>query len=537
MSNNIIDSIFTTNLTSIDINVDFIYNEYDENELSIDDKKIINSNSYFKRYIEISSNKSINFINTDEQDRLRSQSELSIKEILFRLNNKNLNENENFYFNRLYNYDVNKIFFQNKTLNDKRKIKKFYNISDSEEDNLLFLTNNSKFAINKKNSSFISSQEENHEFSSGNEIFVLNNYENIYKNSMKTGINLLENIKKGNVLSNFKPFRHTDAFYTDENSNFITNCGFLIEKYKLENDNYEHLTSYFVHKNSTERNNDSFDLNIKDINIKYGVKYLYTVSLVYIYRIVNNLFEDIIDYYLITGYPSISEVINCVEKEPPPPPINISGEYNHKINKFTLRWEEPSNYQNDIAGYQILKRRDLDSPYTVVKELLYNIKDRSFVDNETVLESVKENRSGIIENKFVDIEYNPNIIEIYCIRSIDVHGNKSLYSKQVGFIYLHLEDELILDVISDENSPIEYPNLKIPRRTRFYENEENIITNTPVYQNKNTVNLFFTPDYVNLSDDDLETNICKSEYQFTLFNMNTQEKYVENIKIKNINIF
>ena len=325
---NITDIIFSTSCESnLDIETNFVYNFYIENERSINDSEIKTTSSNKKyRYIELNLTNSVNHLeyrygwSTYFNNIMSNEEVLNEKLLEFSRLSNLMNNDEDYFFNKINNFDKEKAFFYNKTTNTNldKKIKAYYNIKN--EDNIDFIlntvSNNSKSFVNKKDLYLSSELEKNHFFPSNKEIKTLENYNFIYNKNYydKSYINNpFRALESGIILNNFnKLFCLNNIDIPDK---FITKCGFYIEKYKKYNEEYEKVACKFIYFNSSNSGN-SYSFNFKDEAIKYGETYLYTVSEVYIYR--SKSIDGLnLDYHLVCGYPFITEDIICTENIDP----------------------------------------------------------------------------------------------------------------------------------------------------------------------------------------------------------------------------
>ena len=199
-------------------------------------------------------------------------------------------------------------------------------------------------------------------------------------------------------------------------------------------------------------------------------------------------------------------------------------------------WEAPTNDQNDAKGYQILKRESLEEPYTVIAQIENHLELETFVRKENISESVIKKLPGKQTSYYIDKTFKTGKVQIYSVRTLDAHGNLSLYSGQIAVLYNAIENNLIVDLISKQGAPIEMPNLLIPRRTILFENESFSVTNLPIASDIEKVTVYVTPEFVNISNNQTQNNVLNilaEKYKFTMTKLNTLDKYENTIKIKN----
>lgn len=527
--------VSTDSSSNLDLETKFVYSSYISNERYIDDSIVYDSGLKKRyRYIEILLSDEVSAIRkSDINYKNFWPNELFIKETLTRYHNLNYLSNEiNFVFNKLYLNDNKKMYFYNKTSKKENRLESFYSSEENQFNIFNSVQSSSKSAVLRKESESLLKLEKNHDFPSNNEILLLKDYDKIVKDEKEYILNPNEDIEKGNVLGSFNIFKTL----TDTVNLGITKCGFLVEKFAKNNKDYEKKSSKFFFKDTSgEEGKQSYSLSLKDQNIKYGETYRYIIQEVFLYREQTKV-EGIVNYYLICDYPYITDDIVCKEFKNPNPPVGLTANYNLNTRHLELSWGRPSNDQNDSKGYQILRRESLKEPYTVISQIESHTEKETFERKENILEEVIESYPGTNVTSYIDKDFMPSKIYIYTVRTIDAHGNLSLYSNQIAVLYNFLENDLIIDGISKSGAPINMPNLRIPRKTILFENENFSITNSPMCSNSEEVTLLLTPEFVKLSSNEIDDYLLKENYEFTILKMDSIEKYKENIKIKNFKI-
>jgi|11_taG_2_1085331.scaffolds.fasta_scaffold05024_2 hypothetical protein len=543
---NITEVIFTTNKeNNLDLESNFVYNFYITNERSINDNQISTTDSSKKyRYIELNLKNQVTSMSysKDGEDSygniLADEVKLAEKLIAYDSISNLIIGGEDYFFNKINNFDKEKAFYYNNTknVNNEEKIKSYYNISvdDNNVSVINFIASNNKSFVKKSEIGLINDLENNHLFPSSNEINVYSNYDAIYNSDYykKSYINNpYASLNSGIILNNFNKLFSLNIHTRPDK--MITKCGFFIEKYKKINNVYEKISCKF----KFFENDTSYSLNIKDEAVKYGETYLYTVSEVFIYR--TKCLDGInLDYYLVCDYPFLTEDIECIEKRAPLCPNGPFLSYDKNKDNLKISWFPQSNDQNDVLGFQILKRTSLEEPFKVIAQIEGHRAEEDFLRKENIQSDSIIRSPGEIKTSYIDDLFDKEEISVYTVRSLDAHGNLSLYSSQVAAYYNLFEDTLITDRVSKENAPISKPNVFIPRKTIFFDNEDFTITNSPIINNKKTFSLYLTPDFVKLQDfeqDDENKFIFNEEYKFSLFNLDTYSVYEEDFEIENFN--
>ena len=140
----------------------------------------------------------------------------------------------------------------------------------------------------------------------------------------------------------------------------------------------------------------------------------------------------------------------------------------------------------------------------------------------------------VLITEFYDDTFNPTEITIYAICSIDAHGLVSNYSEQIAFTYDYLNKETLADLVSTPGAPIFYPNIMIPRKTIFFDNDDKISTITPTASDKKKFTLIFTPDCLthNLESSNNYENLFKDSYELSIFRLNNRSIYEDKFNVE-----
>lgn len=538
-----IDSIFSLNTQKsedLSFDTEFIYNYYEENETVVDDSKIIVSDFSYKkkRFIRLK------FENLNQNDKADYNADNFVESVynLSQINTLSLQEIK--YFNK-----IDKLIPKRKFVTTRL---------DSKEKNLI-----SSYYNKEKNSPFSNKIMYNHRISYLSPEYFDNNlnivnlnsffpesgiykndkvYSNVlYKDTSKAVDNPTENFElnsNGSQFNNLLPIEKTVNEITEYSVDFskynAIRCGILIEKFLVENEEYTFLCGKFISK-SKNQSNLYISNSIEDEAVGYGKTYMYAVYNVYLYAEVDSADKCILNKYLICDHPVFSNEIDCLEKEPPPPPKNlkfmVTGERNLEI-----KWDEPSDYQYDAKGYQILKRSSLNEGFTVIGQLEGHNSNDLYAPEESVSDELIIKTPGEVRYRFVDNDYQKGKITIYAIRTIDAHGYFSDYSDQVAIIYDPFKQKIIYDLVSHSGAKRNMPNEKLLNKTLFFDYDDKIIDNLPMTKNIKNIKLYITPDYCQINTSEGNShNVFQNdeEFKFTIFRLNDLVKYEKHFKIKN----
>jgi hypothetical protein len=538
----VIDNIFSLNSKNssndLKVNTDFIYNYYEKNETTINDDVIaISDFSYYKkRFIRLS------LENHNENDKKDYNRDNFIENIENLSKTNSLKGEYLEFFNKLDTLSPKRKYVINRLDNDEEKLKisSFYN-----KDKLSIIPDRVTYSyrmsylrpedfdvnINQLNS--IS------DFPEPDLVDYDQNYDNLIfsLNQKEEDLEEIKNSTQGNIFNKCKPFEKSVNEISGSRLLSKINgirCGLLIEKYILNGNKYNFLCAKFITSN---KNNDELHLksSYEDEAVRYGQTYRYVVYNVYLYSELDNIDKCILNKYLICDHPYITKDILCKEEEAPPPPDNLRFRMT-KNKKIFIEWDEPTDYQYDAKGYQILKRNNLEEPFRVIAQLEGHSDDDLYEPEEETEESLIIRTPNKVSYEYTDYLYEQGKICIYAIRTIDAHGYFSNYSQQVAVGYDPFEDKIIYDLVCSIGARRNMPNEFMLNKSKFFDNEDKMIDNLPISKNIKNIKLYVTPDFgeISLGDNskiDVITNDDK--FKFTIFRLNDLEKYEKQFVIKN----
>ena len=297
--------------------------------------------------------------------------------------------------------------------------------------------------------------------------------------------------------------------------------GVLIDKYHLVNNNKKYLCSKFF-KVIPQKNATLNASQVKDTAVKYGRTYIYEVRPVLMQSFVQEAKQPTRNNYLILGRRTSSFAIKCVERESPLPPSHLELEYDFNNKGILLKWGLPRNKQRDIVNFQIFRRESPNKPFKLLKEyrkLNINVVDNSLTGLETPDQTALE-KVDFMKFRYLDKNIENNKIYIYAVCCVDAHGLSSALSTQPAGRFNGLTSNLEVDTISLAGALKQYPNQLFPRKTKFYDFENDVISNTPIIKNKSKMNVFFTPDYKTIKRENKSIKIINSNVEQNFANIN-----------------
>tara|TARA_B100000035_G_scaffold284266_2_gene267069 strand:+ start:700 stop:2334 length:1635 start_codon:yes stop_codon:yes gene_type:complete len=531
-------SINTNKKNERKVFVDFVYNKYSKNETTLNDNIILNRlrqnlNDVKNNFVRLSLSRQTEFGLDDDLLEFTQ----NIEEIFSIADINNLDEIDLTYFNRINKYNKKRIYHFLELNNQEIESGiEYLTPYFSNDESQLDTSRVKKALLSTAKISILKNENLNLKKLNDNKIFTdksLFETKEIDKNLLS---DQSERIDSGFLFDIFKPFKSSINNIGDPYSFSKINglrCGFLLEKYKLENDKFIKIAAKFFTKKRGENNLNNLPSLIEDEAVRYGQVYKYVLSDVYLYSYPDVENRFVLNSYLFCDIPYETSAIVCRENVPPPPPINISFMYNENSRELKINWEEPKNYQQDAKGYQILRRYSLDEPFELVKQL----EGHSEFDDYRLTEIVSINdviyTPDSIQYEYTDFTYKPGVVTIYALRTIDAHGFVSDYSAQMAILYDPFEQELIVDLVSRAGAKRDFPNSILRSKSIFFKNKTSIVEKLPIVKNPSKITLYITPEFAEITKNDKSDLTLDEEYQLTITKLNNMLIHKQNFKIKN----
>ncbi len=261
-----------------------------------------------------------------------------------------------------------------------------------------------------------------------------------------------------------------------------------------------------------------------DLNVAYGKTYVYTIRTVAILRIKATIDETegvALGVGLISSRKSSKVIVECIEKLPPPCPVDFNVNWDYKNNAPCITWNFPVNKQRDIKRFQIFRRSSINEPFQLIKE--YNFDDSiiKYENFETPDISLVE-KLNYPKTIFLDLDFKRTSNFIYTLCSIDAHGFSSNYSTQLKVSFDILKNKVRKELISFAGAPKSYPNM--------YLNYDTFVDTINV-SGFTKLNVFFDPEYLNVFDQNnsdlrliTKSNIDNGKYKLTFINTDIMEQ-------------
>ena len=251
-------------------------------------------------------------------------------------------------------------------------------------------------------------------------------------------------------------------------TNSIEIIGYVIDRYKFENESYVKDKTFFI--------DDTKTTTILDINVKYGETYCYAIRAIAKIEIPSVLENsDTINkcMYYCAGKP-ITTTITCEEDVSPPPPAEINFNWEYKAKEFYVTWQMPFNAQRDIKQFQIFRRKSIHEPFELLEQQCFDFSDVKQTTGEIIdgnnSAMTKEDAAFVkyfklptysyLDKEFkIDSETLTASKYIYAIASIDAHGFISNYSAQYEVSFDFYKNTITKKLVSVSGAPRPYPNL------------------------------------------------------------------------------
>jgi hypothetical protein len=373
----------------------------------------------------------------------------------------------------------------------------------------------------------------------------------IYQDEYRAAIGSAESIQldfKAN-LNDTEFINETDyMFKIDEESiaslssnsddNKFALAGYVIEKFETLNDG---TTKYYdlIYMANPEAS------SYIDTDVRYGGRYIYKVKAVN--RIISEVIilseepndDDQIKFAKwFVGSGGVRSDVTCIERIPPKPPAGINIKFDFKNKIPVIHWNFPINAQRDIKRFQIFKRKNISSPYTLIAE--YDFDDS--LEKTTVAEVAQAKNYYKFEfpkKSFIDSKFKQGEKAIYALGSVDAHGLTSNLSAQYSFHYNKYQNKSLINLISRSGAPKQFPNIFVNKDTF-----PDVIKSS----NRDRMNVFFDPEYYKVfkntytnesegtgEEQDLKliaSNNIESTYSIQIVNIDIQLDKIINIRIK-----
>ena len=288
-----------------------------------------------------------------------------------------------------------------------------------------------------------------------------------------------------------------------------------------------------------------------DPNVKYGYTYFYKARQLFRVEIAvrgetepteGSDGEAVPFVAYVASRSPAPAIVRAVEKDPPPPPGILFGNFIYKSgNGIRLDWARPNNPTRDIKKYQVFRRRSLREPFEIIAE--YDFSDPEYTGGRN---QEQISRSLITESRFpvyhhIDREFNRESSYIYCIASVDAHGLVSNYGTQMQFVFDRSTNTMSSRKLSRSGAPRSYPNYYVDPAELEEFGSDRLIEDVIKDSRHGTMRIYFDPTVYRYTNDSSgergEANVLGvagadlGNYKFQIINLDRQVSRVLTIQI------
>jgi hypothetical protein len=324
----------------------------------------------------------------------------------------------------------------------------------------------------------------------------------------------------------YQEYELLDSSTISDTTMTASHVGFVIEKY-AQNTDATVTPGEITYL-------DAKTTDFYDEAIRYGGLYSYTVRALYEITLYASVETDSsrgldlarVKLFFATSGQNVD--IFCVETRPPPPPEDVYFKYTPEGNLF-IGWQFPFNKQRDIKKFQIFRRKSLDEPFRLIRQI-------DFDDSVVKTPSADLIPRRLISYKkiptcfFVDNDFNFNSKFIYSIVSVDAHGYTSNYSTQFEVSVNIYTETLVINDVVRKGCPKPYPNLFLNR---------DFFIDLAKDSNHTRMTVYFDPDYTDLVDKRgnslnlINFNKKRPSYKIHILETNLAQDQIVNITTTN----
>lgn len=270
--------------------------------------------------------------------------------------------------------------------------------------------------------------------------------------------------------------------------------------------------------------------SIIDFNVKYGSTYMYAIRA--IYSLLIPVYDEELDRVsvakiLVSSRPSESKYVECIETIAPQSPADFSIHWDNENDRVMLSWSFPLNKQRDIKKFQVFRRKNVSEPFQLIRQYDFN-------DSLTPRKPIEFPDQRLIDvvsspkKIYFDDDFNKDSKYIYSVASVDAHELTSGYSDQFEVWFDKRKNRLMKKLVSHSGAPKQYPNMFL---------EKDLFVDTIKTENKESVSVYFTPDfyqYVNndgVSEKTFSTSQESASYKISVINLDNQKSEIITVSI------
>ena len=289
--------------------------------------------------------------------------------------------------------------------------------------------------------------------------------------------------------------------------------GYLIERFEVGvSDTISKKKKFFISSPRITKFIDS--------NIKYGIQYTYSVrSIVAFFTTTTRENGDLqMSKFLVASRPSTFSSVLTEEKVPPPPPSDINFRWDYQRASLQIDWAFPTNSQRDIKGWQVFRRKSVDSAFSLVAQIDFDDSVIKTPPKEKIDRSLIK-RYESATTFYIDQEFDKDSDYIYSVCSLDAHSMTSNYSSQYRVRFDRIQNRLLKNYVSPAGAAKQYPNTYL---------KAEISLDSVKSTKSDSIRVYFDPEYLKVIDrQNRDLQVIKSDarggvYRFMLLNTDRQ---------------
>jgi len=261
--------------------------------------------------------------------------------------------------------------------------------------------------------------------------------------------------------------------------------GYIIEKFEFTNEGMIEHDKLIIE--------GPLQTCVYDFNVRYGGVYVYNIKSVYLTQFESIRVDESGDgqpdevtlAIILTSSHGLRVRVECIEEIPPNPPQDLKFHWDYRENSLMLLWSEELNPQRDVLRYQIFRRRSIDVPFTLIRELDFDFSTSKAIPREKAPKRLILKVPGPVK-LYRDPEFTKDSDFIYSLAAVDARGFTSNYSAQFRVTFNTFKNKLKVELVSHSGAPKPYPNMYL---------EQDLFVDTMKDSGHSRMRIFFDPEY------------------------------------------
>ena len=284
------------------------------------------------------------------------------------------------------------------------------------------------------------------------------------------------------------PITTTSASGLSKSALPIYHVGYIVEKYGEQVDGSLKTYDKIIFEDPSSK-------ELIDKNVRYGAVYKYRIRSIYRFQTESVISTGTFSYSTVTASYLVAStgaqaVVNCIEVIPPSPPTDIN--FIQTQDGLHISWNFPINTQQDIKRFQLFKRKNINEPFSLVREFYFD-DSLSPVSSPERIPASLVTRSSYPIKSYIDSNFNSfDDTYIYALCSIDARALSSGYSSQYQVNFNKITGKLQIVRISPPNAPKPYPNVLL---------EGDFFPDIIKDSGHKRIRVYFDPEYSDMTDE------------------------------------